>query len=153
MSQNLSTRRKADRAKMATTLADTLRYLGAEVVISPEGGVYKRTTSIQIGVRHGADQANVTVRLDGTSSQPDIYVFTWNAARGSCFSWSMGDINPYHFGKVNVVCYGFDDLLSQLSADVVKLTSGQGFSDENLRILEENNKAKGWPSPRVREVQ
>jgi hypothetical protein len=148
----LSTRRKADRAKMANILANALREAGAAVTIGPEdseSAFYRRCTRVWISVEHDNDRAEVMVNFDGSSSQPDVHVCTWNTARGSCFSWCMGNINPHHFGKVNVVCYGFEDLVQSLRSDVVKLASGAGFSAENLAILEKQNAERGWPSPRI----
>lgn len=151
MTRALSERRKADRATMADLLATALREVGASVTIAPENSksyMYARCTRMLITVTHGGDSARVALDFDGATTQPDVHVCTWNTERGSCFSWAMGDINPHHFGKVNVVCYGFENLVEKLRTDAVKLSTGVGFSAENLTILEKGYAERGWPSPR-----
>lgn len=142
-SQPLTERRKADRAIMAAALAERMAELGATATIEPERD---RRTIVRISVKHGDREATIGVDFDGSSTQPDVYVATWNT-RNSCFSGHMGDVNPAHFGKATRIADRFDVLAATLARDVRKLADGRGFSPERERELRERYAKIGWRDP------
>ncbi len=142
-SKPMTERRKADRAVMADALARYMGELGATVEIEPE---HDRRIVVRVIVKHGEREATIGVDFDGSSTQPDIFVQTWNT-RNSCFSGHMGDVNQAHYGKATRVAYSFDGLAAMLARDVRNLVSGKGFSPEREETLRERYAARGWNDP------
>lgn len=95
----LSETRKADRLVMAEQLAAAMRAAGATVTVGPCDYAPDRI-DVRITAPGGA---TILVDLDGKSCQPNVHVATWNT-RGPLFmSPILGDVNPHHWSKLNVV--------------------------------------------------
>lgn len=145
----LSERRKADRKQMADILAEKMIAAGATAVVEPCDYVPNRM-DVHIKAPGGAE---VTVDFDGGSCQPDVYVVMWNIHGfdgKTFFDPTIGDVNPYHYGKASRVCYGFEALVRKLETDVRRFVDGLGYMDPgDQRILDmrERYRERGWSWP------
>lgn len=142
----LTETRKADRAKMAEKLAEAMRAAGATATIEPCSYEPQRL-DIHIVAPGGA---TIHVDFDGKSCQPNIHVATWNT-RGPLFmSPILGDVNPHHWSKMNVVGYGLDDLIAQLERHVAHFANGSGYlteDDPRIQRMAADYKTRGWSWP------
>lgn len=142
----LSETRKADRIIMADQLATAMVASGATASVAPCDYAPQRI-DIHITAPGGA---TIHVDLDGESCQPNVHVATWNT-RGMLFlSPILGDVNPCHYGKLNVVGYGLDDLITQLERHIAQFADGSGYlphDDRRVIAMGERYKARGWTWP------
>jgi hypothetical protein len=146
----LSERRKADRQKMADQLIAAMVAAGAEAKIDAEWlEMFPRQIMIRIEAPGGA---YIGVDFDGESCQPDVHVCTWNT-NGPVFLNPdvLGDVNPFHYGKVNRVACGLDQLITWLEGDVAAFIDGVGYlshDDHRIVAMAERYAQKGWSDPR-----
>jgi hypothetical protein len=130
---NLTERRKADRAKMANTLAELIRSFAIEPTIEREGesSMHPRAWVVGLqtvnGLRCGFD-------FDGQSCQHDVYVNAWNLGLHTdklfADGFPGGTINPHHFAKCTTVAYGFDALCQHVRDVLEKDRDGTLYSAE-----------------------
>lgn len=130
--RTLTERRAVDRLAMANAVEQLAASLGATVT-RPDP-LTSREIRLEIETPHGC---TLGIYFDGSSTQPDIHVCTWNTRSDSLYAFSpaMGDVNPYHFSKVNRVCYGLDSLPEMLERDIPMLIDGRGYSAERSRKI------------------
>ena len=104
----LSEKRKSDREVMAQTVERMAREMGVQSERFIE-------LSDEIVVKLERGGLSIMVCLDGGSSQPDVFVETWNAERPKQLSRRhFRDVNPCHGQKANIVCYGFEALMAEI---------------------------------------
>jgi hypothetical protein len=143
----LSETRKADRAIMAEKLAAAMCAAGATSALVRPSEYDPHRIDVQIYAPGGA---TIHVDFDGKSCQPNVHVATWNT-RGPVFlSPILGDVNSWHYGKLNVVGYGLDNLIQQLERHLARFADGSGYltaDDPRLVAMGERYKAQGWTWP------
>jgi hypothetical protein len=132
--KELTERRKADRAKMATIIAEIAREYGATAEIKPEGSTSYRQRRIMVKI---VAQRGLCLNLDfdGQSVQPDIHVMSWhfNTDTDTCLSDKfgvLGSINPYHFRKATYIGEGFKDLCFALRYGLELAQNGEAFDED-----------------------
>lgn len=142
--QQLTERREGDRKKMAACLVTEITAAGATAIAEPCSYKRKRL-DVEINAPGGAC---ITVDFDGDSSQPNVYVVTWNTRyQGVFFNPDIDDVNPYHFGKATRVCEGFASLVKTLKRDVARFVDGSGYlahSDPRIVAMRERYHERGW---------
>ncbi len=143
----LSETRKADRAKMAQALFDAMMAAGATSISVEPCSYEPQRIDVRIIAPGGA---TINVDFDGRSCQPNTHVATWNT-RGMLFLPPiLGDVNPHHWGKMNVVGYGLDDLIRQLTSHMARFVDGSGYpphDDPRIIAMGERYKQQGWTWP------
>jgi hypothetical protein len=143
----LSETRKADRQKMAEKLAAAMTAAGAASVTVEPCSYAPQRIDVRINAPGGA---TILVYFDGQSCQPNVHVATWNT-RGPVFlSPILGNVNPCHFGKMNVVGHGIDNLIQQLEQHMRRFVDGSGYlADDAPQIVAmgERYRANGWTWP------
>jgi hypothetical protein len=141
---SLSETRKADRAEMANRLFDAMMAAGA---VSIDVERHSRRIEVRITAPGGAD---IHVSFDGASPQPNTHVAAWGT-RGPVFlSPILGDVNPWHWSKMNVVAYGLEDLIQQLERHLARFADGSGYlphDDPRIVAMCERYARQGWSSP------
>jgi hypothetical protein len=128
----LSSRRAADRNKMALLLEELIARCGATSTREDfEGAEAPHPIWLNVVAPGGLQ---VTVELDGTIPQPDMHLLAWNMAyastnrlNGSTFG---GDVNPFHSRKATYVAYGFEDLCKQLEQGLLMAKDGSAYLPE-----------------------
>lgn len=129
MKENLTERKKADRAKMAEMVRELAVNCGAEVEIISNWLGESRAVAVKIAASRGV---GLTVDFDGTSTQPGVFVLSWHIddsdARFADFF--CGCLNTCHFAKATDVCHGFDSLLEILRERLESIREGWAFSPE-----------------------
>lgn len=151
----LSERRKADRARMATLLAEAVTAAGATVTtidyethVYPDGSRPSRTRCIAVDIA-APGGATIGVRFSGDSPQPDVFVATWNTPRGVFLNPDVfWNCNQHHYGKSTVVCSGLDHLVATLERDVERFADGSGYlphDDARIVAMRARYEAQGWP--------
>lgn len=140
----LTATRKADRIKMAEALATAMREAGAASVevdhawslISP------RESMIRI-IAPGGAYINATIDGD----LPDIIGGTWNTPARVWLNPALGDVNPFHFGKLNRFFGTVDDCAFVLGRDVRRFADGSGYlpeTDPRITAMRVRYRANGW---------
>lgn len=72
--------------------------------------------------------ATIRVDFNGRSSQPDVFVQTWNIDRAMFEAGvRLRDWEGYATAKRNTVARGFDQLVSMLVADITGFLTGDGY--------------------------
>lgn len=143
---NLSEKRKADRAKMADLLVEAMVKAGAKAVIEPSQDLTRRV-DVRIFAPGGA---GIHVDFNGGSTQPDVHVCTWNTHGAVFLDPDIGSVNLFHYGKATRVCYGLDDLIDQLRKDVERFVDGSGYlshDDPRIVAMKETYKERCWTWP------
>lgn len=144
---SLSETRKADRAKMADQLAQAMLAAGATTVSNAPCDYAPDRIDVRINAPGGA---NIHVDFDGHSCQPNVHVATWNTHKAVFLSPVLGDVNPHHYGKLNVVGYGLDDLIRQLEQHMARFVDGSGYlshDDPRIVAMGERYRERGWTWP------
>lgn len=147
--------RKADRLKMANHLAGHAAAAGAIVAIEDRsltrysdgsGDPNSRELIVYIEAPGGA---YIHVSIDGDTWQPGVFVDTWQGPRDGkrWLSPRLGDVNRSHWGKLNRVCYGFDDLVGTMVEDIEAFVEGWGYlteDDEQIKEMRARYRKEGW---------
>lgn len=153
--EHLSEKRKADRAKMAAILIEAMEEAGATCKLTdyanhiyPDGSKSSWTRRLGIDIE-APGGATIFVDFDGESCQPDVFVQTWQGPRDGK-RWlhpRLGNVNPHHYSKLNLVCHGLDDLIVSLTQDIVRFADGSGYmtaDDERIVRMRDRHREAGW---------
>jgi hypothetical protein len=120
----LSARRKADRAAMASQVA--ILAGGYGLLTRPVSGPRMRGT--EVSAPHGL---KVTVKFDANNaSGPDTYVLSWHGVEeGTRLDpcW-FARVNPYHGHKATDVVQGFGPLVRLLRVRFAAIADGYAFT-------------------------
>ena len=121
----LSEKRRSDREAMARAVEALAQELGLDSERFIE-------TADEIVVKLSRGDLSIMVCFDGYSSQPDVFVETWNASASRRLSRRhFDDVNPCHGRKANIIAHGFDALLTELRRG---FTLGEAaFEDVSVR--------------------
>lgn len=104
----LSEKRRPDREVMARAVEGLAGELGLDSERFIE-------TTDEIVVKLSLGDLSIMVCFDGHSSQPGVFVETWNASPQRRLSRRhFRDVNPCHGRKANIIVHGFDALLAEL---------------------------------------
>lgn len=103
----LSKRNKADRGIMVERIVELAATLQAECAVE--------TVGAQVIVRLAKADLTLNVTIDGESSQPTVFVETWNTKGGRRLSQKhFPERNPCHGRKCNFVAHGFEALIAEV---------------------------------------
>lgn len=131
MAQQLTERRKADRAKMADMVHALALEMGAAATIEhqPFGEIHPHMIAVQIRTDRGLC---LTVDFDGESCQPDVHVLSWHTALDvdTCLADAFGSVNQSHYSKATDVAHGLDSLLAVLRQKLAMCADGSAYSAE-----------------------
>lgn len=144
MPKKLSASRKADRAIMADRLAAAMLEAGAASATISVREWSPRETTVAIVAPGGA---YINVDIDG--DLPDVIGGTWNTPQGVYLSPALGNVNPFHYGKLNVYGYGDDieALTRQLASDIACFADGCGYltnDSPQLVAMRARYAERGW---------
>lgn len=147
MSKKLSASRKADRAIMAQRVANRALEAGALSATISIREWNPRETTVAIEAPGGA---YINVDIDG--DLPDILGGTWNTPQAVFLNPSLGDVNPHHFGKLNVLVGGgdLDYLLALLESHLARFVDGSGYLTHDapqIVAMRARYAAQGWSDP------
>lgn len=136
MTNELTSKRKADRAKMAAELEAIIKALGASVEVTPEGEsrVWPQAWILNVAESHGL---GVNIKIDGETTAPDIHVLGWHMHGNALLKLNQhfpGSVNPFHHRKCTTVCYGYDALRSHVVAVLSMAQDGTIFSFDGSNI-------------------
>lgn len=126
--RTLSETRKADRATMVARVAALACKHGITAVRRlEEPGT--RFTSVDLAGPHGL---KLTVRFDGGSWQPGVYVLSWYGIEDSTrlrpgVFW---DVNAFHGCKATDIACGFAQLETMLGERFAAIADGSAFVSE-----------------------
>lgn len=128
----LSERKKADRARMATMLAEIVTNAGGNATIEeqPYGDMCPRMIMVRIAAPGGA---RVNVDFDGESCQPDVFLLSWHIDTNSDDRFNPAywrSINEIHHSKATVIANGFSRLCQFIAQDVAACVDGRAYSEE-----------------------
>lgn len=142
MAYNL--KRKADRQKAADQLAAAMLEAGATAVNVAPCAWSPRELRVTIDAPGGA---SINVSLDG--DLPDVIGGTWNTPQGVYLNPVLGDVNPHHYGKLNVYGYGddLDRLTARLAQHLQRFADGSGYltaDSPQLVAMAARYAAQGW---------
>ena len=141
MSKELKATRAKDRAIMAQQVRDAATAAGAMVTVNPHRDYAPRRISLNIVAPGGA---HITFDIDGDCP---IYGGTWNTPSRVFLSPVLGDVNPFHFGKLNRLAYDFNYALQMVLANLERFTDGSGYlneSDPRIVAMRDRYRANGW---------
>lgn len=144
MPKRLSASRKADRAIMAQQLADAMRAAGALSATTETRDYSPREITVNVTAPGGA---YIGVGIDG--DLPDIIGGTWNTPQGVFLSPSLGDVNPHHYGKLNVYGDGGDleAVITRLTRHLERFADGSGYLTHEapqIVAMRARYAAQGW---------
>lgn len=142
MAYNL--KRKTDRQLAARQLAGAMLEAGATSAdIRPAHVYHPRAINVHVVAPGGA---YINVELDG--DLPDVMGGTWNTPRGVWLSPALGqDVNPFHFGKLNVYTRDLEYLICLLEHHLTLLADGRGYLTEQapqIVAMRARYEANGW---------
>lgn len=139
-------KRKADRLTMAQQLADAMLAAGAvSAKVEPAHPYHPRAVNVAVEAPGGA---YIGIDIDG--DLPDCIGGTWNTPQGVFLSPALGDVNPFHWGKLNVYCRDVEHLTWLLERHVAMLADGSGYlphDDRRIVAMREHYAAQGWGDP------
>lgn len=121
----LSVTRKADRAVMAARVAE----LAGEYGLAAWQTSGPRMRGVDVAGPHGL---KLTVKFDGGSSQPDVYVLSWHGTEDGIRlnPARFGDVNSFHGHKATDVVHGFASLYDVLACRFLDISEGTAFVSE-----------------------
>ena len=129
---------------MAQRLADAMLEAGAVSATISEQPWSTRELCVAIVAPGGA-----TINVDIDGDLPDIIGGTWNTPSGVWMSPVLGDVNPHHWGKLNVFAGGGDleCLIGWLTRHLERFTNGSGYLTEDspqIVAMRARYEANGW---------
>lgn len=139
----LNAARKADREKIAAELTAALTAAGGIVEREPPRDYAPRRIVLTITAPGGAE---MSVSID--AALPDICGGTWNTPGRLFLSPSLGDVNPFHWSKLNRFSATWQDLATRLSVDLAMFADGSGYlpeSDPRIVAMRAGYRENGWP--------
>ncbi len=144
MSKPLSASRAKDRAIMADRFAAAMLEAGATSADISTRDWSPRELTVAIVAPGGA---YINVDFDG--DLPDVIGGTWNTPRGVYLSPVLGDVNPFHYGKLNVYGAGGDleALTGWLTRHLERFADGSGYlapDSPQLVAMRARYAANGW---------
>ena len=126
----LSVKRKADRIKMASLVAELAVRYGCQVTRS-EGGTYPGQRCIELYLRAPGGLC-VRVALNGDSALGDDHVLSWHMASDSearlCPARFGGNVNPHHQRKATYIGSGFCHTLKMLERGLALAQDGGAYA-------------------------
>lgn len=128
----LTERKKADRAKMATAVIALAEEFGIAYEVEKEGENSMRPRRWQVSIVTPRGLA-CSFDFDGQSCQHDVFVNAWHTIRNTdvCLSDAFpGEVNRCHFGKSTTLCYGFDELCAHIRKVLEMAANGSAFDAE-----------------------
>lgn len=139
----LSASRAKDRVEMADQFFSAMMAAGAVSIDRETRKDYApRRIRFRVEARGGA---YLHFQIDGDS--PDIFGGTWTTDGPIFLDPALGDVNPFHFGKLNRYYRHFEDAVMAIARDLERFAAGEGYlphSDPRIVAMCDRYRANGW---------
>lgn len=138
----LNPKRKADRAKIAQLVAEYALEAGAVSAAIESHDWSPRELFVAVVAPGGA---TLHFGIDGDC--PDVVGGTWNTPSGVFLSPVLGEVNPFHFGKLNVYCATWDHAAAIMCNHLARLADGSGYLTQDapqIVAMRARYAANGW---------
>jgi hypothetical protein len=140
--KQLSASRAKDRAAMSERVFEAMMAAGAVSIDRETPSYAPREIRLRIEAPGGA---YIYFEIDG--DLPDIFGGTWNTKGMIFINPALGDVNPFHFGKLNRLYRDFDYAVSIIACDLARFADGSGYmADTDPRIVAMRSRYRklGW---------
>jgi hypothetical protein len=138
----LSASRAKDRARMAEIAFEAMMAAGAVSIARETPSYAPREIRLRIEAPGGA---YISFEIDG--DLPDVFGGTWNTKGMIFINPALGDVNPFHFGKLNRLYRDFDYAVSIVASDLARFVDGSGYmadTDSRIVAMRARYREKGW---------